>query len=153
MAKIAEEAGVGVGTLYRRYPSREHLLEDLQRRSYQMVVDMLREVGAADCDGQECVRMFLTRTVEHGSQLVMTWHGAPPTRDPETLRLESELHDRVAEMIKKGILDGSIRPGVTALDVIVFGAMIAQPFPTAEPMWPELTQRQIANFLRGLAPR
>ena len=35
MATIAAEAGVGVGTLYRRYPSREALLSALTERSFQ----------------------------------------------------------------------------------------------------------------------
>src|SRR6202034_2199557 len=38
LATIAADAGVGVGTLYRRYPSRQALLAALTHRSFQLVV-------------------------------------------------------------------------------------------------------------------
>jgi len=49
MATIADKAGVGIGTLYRHYPSRPALLAALSRRSYGLVLDLAApsESGAA----------------------------------------------------------------------------------------------------------
>lgn len=151
MARIAEEAGVGVATLYRRYPSREHLLEALQRRSFELVLAMVKDVEAQRLCGRDSIRAFLQRTVEHGPHLVMVWHGAPPPTDGETRRLEDELHGRVAAMVECGIADGSVRADVQAMDVIVFGAMVAQPLPTTEQHWAAMMQRQIDVFIDGVA--
>ncbi len=38
MGTIAAEAGVGIGTLYRRYPNREVLLEALTLRAFRLVL-------------------------------------------------------------------------------------------------------------------
>jgi len=50
MATIAAEAGVGVGTLYRRYPSRDALLEALTLRSFQLLVALAEEAEVREGD-------------------------------------------------------------------------------------------------------
>ena len=44
LAQIAEAAGVGIGTLYRRYATREDLLEALQLRAFGLVIDLVKEI-------------------------------------------------------------------------------------------------------------
>ncbi len=149
MSRVAEAAGVGVGTLYRRYPSREHLLEALHRRSFQLVLDLVKRVEAQRLSGVEALEAFLRGTVEHGDQLVMTWHGAPESRDPETLRLEGELHGRVASLIERAVADGTVRSDLELLDLLTFGAMVAQPL-TATTDWPARAHRQIVIWLDGV---
>jgi AcrR family transcriptional regulator len=39
LATIAAEAGVGVGTLYRKYPDRAGLMQALEHRAYGLVND------------------------------------------------------------------------------------------------------------------
>jgi AcrR family transcriptional regulator len=46
MAAIAAEAGLGVGTLYRRYPNREALLDALTYRSFELLLAVAREAEA-----------------------------------------------------------------------------------------------------------
>src|ERR1700722_19817073 len=48
MATIAADAGVGIGTLYRHFRTREDLLDFLTRRSFEQV---LANVRAAERDG------------------------------------------------------------------------------------------------------
>jgi len=43
-------AGVGVGTLYRRYPSRDALLEALTLRSFQLLVALAEEAEVREGD-------------------------------------------------------------------------------------------------------
>jgi AcrR family transcriptional regulator len=42
MATIAAEAGVGVGTLYRRYPNRKALLDALTHRAFELLLEQAR---------------------------------------------------------------------------------------------------------------
>lgn len=149
LARIAEEAGVGIGTLYRRYPSREALLEALQERAFHLVIDLVKEIEAMDLPGIDALRVFLERTVDHGSQLVMPLHGAPVSRLAETARLVGELHGRISVMIERGIRDGTVRPDLTTQDVVTFGAMIAIPLPNADD-WDARMARQIDFFIRAV---
>lgn len=150
MTQIAHEAGVGIGTLYRRYPTREHLLEALQLRAFGLKIDLVKEIEARNLRGLDAVRIFLERTVDHGSQLVMPAHGAPPSTSAETHRSRGELHGRIAAMVERGVRDGFVRPDSTVRDVITFGSLIALPQPGAE-NWPELMGRQITLFVDAAA--
>jgi AcrR family transcriptional regulator len=146
LAQIAEEAGVGIGTLYRRYPTRENLLEALQLRAFGLVIDLVKRIEAQDLRGIDAVRTFLERTVDHGSQLAMPAHGVPLSPSAEIHRLRGELHGRIAAMVERGVRDGSVRPDLTAHDVVTFGSLIAVPQPGAE-NWAMRMARQIALFV------
>ncbi len=152
LSQIAEEAGVGIGTLYRRYPTREDLLEALQLRAFGLVIDMVKEIEALELRGIDAVRTFLERTVDHGSQLVMPAHGAPPSPSAEIHERRGELHGRIAAMVERGVRDGSVRPDLTMKDVVVFGSLIAMPQPGAGD-WPALMARQIELFLDAARAR
>jgi AcrR family transcriptional regulator len=154
LSQIAEEAGVGIGTLYRRYPTREDLLEALQLRAFGLVIDMVKEIEALELRGIDTIRTFLERTVDHGSQLVMPAHGAPLSPSAEIHERRGELHGRIAAMVERGVRDGSVRPDLTMRDVVVFGSLIAVPQPGAGD-WPAVMARQIDLFLdaaRGRQP-
>ncbi len=146
LSQIAVEAGVGIGTLYRRYPTREDLLEALQLRAFGLVIDMVKQVETLELPGIDAMRTFLERTVDHGSQLVMPAHGVPLSPSAQIHERRGELHGRIAAMVERGVRDGSVRPDLTMSDVIVFGSLIAVPQPGAGD-WPALMARQIALFV------
>jgi AcrR family transcriptional regulator len=125
LATIAAEAGVGVGTLYRRYPSREALLAALTRRSFRLVLDAAHRAADSNHSAIECLRNFIDQTVDHGADLVLPMHGGPVPLDQETIALRTEVHDSLEQILRRGRQDGTIRSDVTALDIIVFGT-----FPT-----------------------
>ena len=152
LSQIAEAAGVGIGTLYRRYPTREDLLEALQLRAFMLVIDLVKQIEALDLRGIEALRMFLERTVEHGSQLVMPAHGVPLSPSAEIHERRGELHGRIAAMVERGVRDGSVRPDLTMRDVVVFGSLIAVPQPGTSD-WSALMARQIDLFLDAVRGR
>jgi AcrR family transcriptional regulator len=150
MSTIAAAAGVGVGTLYRHYPSREALLTALTNRSFKMVLVAVQRAANSDQTGIECIRLFLDSMIQHGAELVLPMHGGPVPVDQANLAIRAEVHGMLDEILRRGRHDGTIRPDVAALDIVMFGAMIAQPLPTAT-HWKRTAQRQIAIFLDGLA--
>ena len=77
MATIAAEAGVGVGTLYRRYPNREALLSALTERSFQKVLAVAEDAADQQGTAMAALDRFLDRTIEHRDQLVLPLHGGP----------------------------------------------------------------------------
>jgi AcrR family transcriptional regulator len=150
LAQIAEAAGVGIGTLYRRYPTREDLLEALQLRAFGLVIDLVKEIEARDLRGIDAVRIFLERTVDHGAQLAMPAHGVPLSSSAEIHRLRGELHGRIAAMVERGVRDGSVRLDLTMRDVVTFGSLIAVPQPGTD-NWADLMARQIALFIDAVS--
>jgi AcrR family transcriptional regulator len=151
LATIAADAGVGVGTLYRRYPSRASLLAALTHRSFEMVLGAAQSAGAVD-DPLSALGDFLERTIDHGPDLILPLHGGPQPLTEETIALRAEVHRTVAEVIGRGQEAGAIRADVTAYDVIVLGALLAQPLPNV-PDWPRVARHQAAIYLAGLTVR
>lgn len=150
LATIASDAGVGVGTLYRRYPSRAELLAALTHRSYGLVLDAARRATDGKDTALDALRAFIDQTIEHGPELVLPLHGGPVLLDPDTIALRTEAHQALEHILRRGRVDGSIRPDVGALDIIVFGALLAQQLPHV-PDWKGMARRQAVIYCDGLA--
>src|SRR5579862_5496214 len=48
VADVAREAGVGVGTVYLEFPSKDALVEELSRTRYRSVLRVMREAATAE---------------------------------------------------------------------------------------------------------
>ena len=151
MATVAAEAGVGVGTVYRHFPSREALLGALTHRSFQLVLAAATTAAETDQPGIEAVRGFLDQTIEHGPDLVLPLHGGPPVLEPDTVALQTEVHRRLGALLRRGHRDGTIRPDARAADIVIFGALLAQQLPHV-PDWHRTARRLVDIYLAGLAP-
>jgi AcrR family transcriptional regulator len=149
LATIAADAGVGTGTLYRHYPSREALLTALTHRSYRLVLDAARRAAEIDGSAIEALRHFLHQTVEHGADLVLPLHGGPVLVDEGTITLRTAVHDTLEQVVRRGQHDGTVRPDITVVDIIIFGALLAEPLPHA-PDWRLSALRQAGIYLDGL---
>jgi AcrR family transcriptional regulator len=150
LATIANEAGVGVGTLYRHYADREALLHDLEHHAYALLNQILDEIDAQDLPGLEAIRQFLNRTVAIADQLVLPLHGAPPLTSPAAVEARQAINRRLDRFIRRGRDDYSVRAAVNATDVIAFSAILTQPLSFGAD-WPRITERQIAIFVNGIA--
>ena len=151
MAELAALAGVGVGTLYRHFPTREHLFEALIRRSFQTVLARVQVAGAMPGDATYAIAWFLHETIAHRDQLILPLHGAPPILDTTSTQLQHQIRAELSALLARGREDGSVRDGVTAEDLVTAGAMLAQPLPTVED-WDARADRLAQIFLAGLRP-
>jgi AcrR family transcriptional regulator len=150
MATIAADAGVGVGTVYRHFPSREALLGALTRRSFHLVLDAAAGAAETDQSGLAAVRDFLDQTVEHGPDLVLPLHGGPLQMDQDTASVQAEVHRRLGALLRKGQHDGTIRHGVRTADLVIFGALLAQQLPHV-PDWNRAARRLVDVYVAGMA--
>jgi AcrR family transcriptional regulator len=149
MATIAAGAGVGIGTLYRHFPAREDLLNFLTHRSFEQV---LLNAQAAERDGRtagDALRRFIQAAIAQRNELVLPLHGGLPVTIPETLAVRDQVHRAVQRMIDRGRADGTITRHVTPRDVVVFGAMLAQPR-QPDPEWDATLRRLLVTYLDGL---
>jgi AcrR family transcriptional regulator len=150
MARIADEAGVGVGTLYRHYPTRPALLAALTLRSFNLVLDHARDAALSDKPAPAALAQFFERTIAARNQLILPLHGGPVIHDENIVALRTEIRNLLAQVLARGRRDRTIRPDATPIDIIITGAMLAQPLPhTAD--WDQLARRQARIFVAGLA--
>ena len=152
MASIARAAGVGIGTLYRNYPTREALLEALTERSFRLVLTVLDEAAAVAGPAICTIDAFLTSTIAHRDQLVLPLHGGPQTLTEQAQQTQAQIHARINRILERGRRDRTIRADVIAGDVVFFGALLAQPLPQDDGRQVMNLVRQQQIFLAGLAP-
>lgn len=152
MASIARDAGVGIGTLYRNYPTREALLDALTVRSFELVLDAVEKAALVDGPAISALESFFASTIAHRDQLVLPLHGGPVDLSEESLRIQGKIRDAVDQTLERGRKDRTIRDDVTSADVVFFGAMLAQPLSTDEEWLETNLSRQQQIFLAGLAP-
>jgi AcrR family transcriptional regulator len=148
MATIAADAKVGIGTLYRHFPTREQLLAELTHRSFEQVLTNARTAEQAPT-GLDALRAFIQAAIAQRNDLVLPLHGGPPVTAPATLTVRRQVHDAVGGMIERGRHDGTIQREVTALDIITLGSMLAQPRqPDSD--WDATCARLLDTYLSGL---
>lgn len=116
MEDIAREAGVGVGTLYRHFPDRRALLEDI-------AVDALRELVETTRTevGRRPAWESLLRLVEHSMTLPLTLTRSlisdSPAR-PELPELEAEIAALIVEIAAAAQREGDVRADVPPEEVL-----------------------------------
>jgi AcrR family transcriptional regulator len=118
---IAKDAGVGIGTLYRRFPTRERLVEATYRnetaRLCAAAPDLLRVRPAA-----EALRVWM----DHFVDFLATKRGmadalrAVLVADGE-LRMQTRdlFTDALATLLTAGIAEGALRPDIDPNDVLM----------------------------------
>ena len=75
--------------------------------------------------------------------------------DPALMMTEPDPRDSRAQALLEQVLargrrDRTIRPAATPIDIIITGAMLAQPLPHAAD-WDQLARRQARIFIAGLS--
>jgi len=152
MATIAAEASVGVGTLYRHFPTREDLLGYLTHASFEQVLANARAAEASGSTAAEALRQFIVAAISQRNELVLPLHGGPPLAWDQTRQVREHIHRIIQQIIDRGRADGTVTQDVTPHDIVVLGSMLAQPRP-ADPGWDEICRRLLATYLAGLGGR
>jgi AcrR family transcriptional regulator len=150
MATIAHEAGVGIGTVYRHYPTRPALLAALTLRSFHLVLQHARTAALSDEPAPAALTQFFEQTIATRDEFVLPLHGGPVIHDEKIVALQTEIRNLLEQVLARGRRDRTIRPDATPNDIIITGAMVAQPLPHAAG-WDRLARRQARIFVAGLA--
>jgi AcrR family transcriptional regulator len=150
MATIAAEAGVGIGTLYRHYPTRPTLLAALTLRSFHLVLQHARAAAQSDKQAPAALQQFFEQTIAARNELILPLHGGPVIHDEQVVAFRAEIRNLIEQVLARGRRERTIRPDATPIDIIITGAMLAQPLPHTDD-WDQLARRQARIFIAGLA--
>ncbi len=116
---IAKAAGVGQGTLYRNFPTREHLLAEAYRDEVRDLVDAVPELLQAHAP-LEALTLWLGRVADYArvKRGVIAAIEASAWQE-----LYTDQHDRLDraldDLLARGRESGQVRSGVDAADVIL----------------------------------
>jgi AcrR family transcriptional regulator len=149
MATIAAEAGVGIGTLYRHFSTREELLGYLTHASFERVLANAEAAEAAEATAVGALQRFIAAAISQRNELVLPLHGGPAPTWERTQAVREQVHQVIQRIIDRGRADGTITRDVTPRDIVVFGAMLAQPR-RSDPGWDATCLRLLATYLAGL---
>jgi AcrR family transcriptional regulator len=120
LESVARQAGVGIGTLYRHFPTREALIEAAYRSELSRLCDGIDELLAAT-PADQALRAWLDRFVDYlatkrGMAQALQMVIAAGT-DPFA-QSRSSLFTAINALLAAGADDGTLRDGVDPLDVI-----------------------------------
>ncbi|MEV4516283.1 helix-turn-helix domain-containing protein [Dactylosporangium sp. NPDC049525] len=124
---IARQAGVGIGTLYRHFPTREALLEALLRSRFDALRDRAGELSAAAAPGEALLEWL--SELAAGS---VTYRGLPESVMTALRDEGSQLHASCAGMraaggrlLERAQAAGEVRGDVTAAQLLALAAGLA----------------------------
>jgi AcrR family transcriptional regulator len=126
MKAIADEAGVGVGTLYRNFAGRDDLWAAVVHRSYELVAAVAATAAADTGEPVDALLRYLTRVISERHRLALPMHGSPAPTRADTRELAAEISRSLDALLRRGVAAGVIRPDAVATDVILAAVMLIE---------------------------
>lgn len=150
IADVAKAAGVGISALYRRYPSKQHLLHELCFDGLRRYISAAESASADSGDPWRSFVEFMQRVVEAGAaSLTVRLAGTfEPSEDLyQAAAYAGELNRRIFERTQRA---GAIRSDVDVNDLgLIFEQIAAVKLGDAR-RTSELRRRYLALTLDGL---
>lgn len=154
MDEVARRAGVGVGTVYRRFPDKELLVEAL----FEQRIDELVALAQAARDDPDpfagLVRFFETflavQAADRGLKDVVLGSARGAGR---AARARDRIGPIVDELLARACAAGDVRPDVAASDLALIHFMLGAVIDFTHDVAPEAWRRVLALVLDGLRPR
>ena len=147
---VAKRAGVGIGTLYRNFPTREALFEAVYRREVQQLTE-LAEALKSEAVPVDALRRWLRSNVE----FVATKKGMLAAL-ALTVNSSSELYAgtferltaAVGALLARAVAAGEIRADISPEDLL--RALIGMCYMHDQPGWQKSVLRLVDVFVDGL---
>jgi AcrR family transcriptional regulator len=150
---VARAAGVGIGTLYRHFPTREALFEAVYRREVQHLADLAEQLKQ-DAQPVDALRHWMRSNVK----FVATKKGmsaALALAAYKNSELFSSSFDQltraVGELLDRAIATGEIRDDISPEDLL--RALIGMCYMHDQPGWQASVLRLVDVFIDGLRNR
>lgn len=154
LQEIAQHAGVGVATAYRRFPDRDVLVDELFDQRVALLVDAARE-GLEVEDPWDGFVLTVERVLEFVSgnlalkQFVMSADGGAERHR----RFREALLPIMREAVERAQASGQLRPDLAVTDMPILNMMVTSAMQVTQPTAPDHWRRMFALVLDGLRAR
>lgn len=150
---VAREAGVGIGTLYRHFPTRQDLFAAVYRREVQQLAELSDSLMNVEPPA-EALRRWLHSNVE----FVATKKGmsaalavAVDSSSELTTSSVARLAQAIGQLLARAVAAGEIRGDIEAEDIL--RTMVGICYFHDRPGWQESVLRMLDVFVDGLRMR
>lgn len=146
--EVAHHAGVGIGTLYRRFPTKDALIGELVRELLEQTIALAKTAKAAT--GGDGLEQFLyaagdAQAANRGCLLRLWW-------DDSTVLLRQECRVEVAELLADAQRHDRIRGDATLSDIDLMFWSLRGVLEANASEAPAAWERQISINIAGLRP-
>src|ERR1700752_4575205 len=149
---IAKQVGVGPGTLYRHFPTREKLLQAVYRAELEKLAEAQQKFSQTMAPA-EALRAWLLLFVDAiaAKQLI-----APGLNtllgDPKKVFEASyaKMHQASRALVKRGVESGDIRKGLDPIDLL--RALVGVSNVATSPDWKQRAKRLVDILIAGSRP-
>jgi AcrR family transcriptional regulator len=152
LEEIAKKAGVGPGTLYRHFPTREELLVAVYRSEIEKLAAAERTF-ADTLPPVEALRAWLLLFVD----AVETKHIIAPVLntlvgDPKKVfeASHAQIHEALRALVKRAIKSGDIRKDLDPIDLL--RALVGVANVATSPDWQQSARRLVEILILGARP-
>ncbi|MBT0770445.1 TetR/AcrR family transcriptional regulator [Kineosporia sp. J2-2] len=150
--QLAEAADVAVGTVYRRFPDKDSLLEALFEEDVDRIVHIARAALEID-DPWKALVTFVTRSLElqagnRGLKEFLMYNVTSGTMTSCRARLLPVIDELVARAHVAEVL----RPGICSYDLGMIPLMVGPVMDGCREVQPDLWRRSLEIVLDGLRP-
>ncbi|HEY3621082.1 MAG TPA: TetR/AcrR family transcriptional regulator [Roseiarcus sp.] len=148
--QIARRAGVGIGTLYRHFPTRDAVVEAVYRREVQQLADAARRL----IDSQppaEALRAWMRLFIDYiAAKKVIAPALKSLVGGGSALYADSgaRINEAMELLVKRARASGDIRPSADSADLL--RALIGFAYVNAGPDWEASARRLIDLLIDGL---
>jgi AcrR family transcriptional regulator len=153
LESVARAAGVGIGTLYRHFPTREALFEAVYRREVQQLADLAEQLKQ-EAKPLDALRHWMRSNVK----FVATKKGMSAAlalaayKNSELFSFAfDQLTRAVGGLLDRAIAAGEIRNDITPQDLL--RALVGMSYMNDHPGWQASVLRLVDVFIDGLRIR
>jgi AcrR family transcriptional regulator len=152
LEEIARSAQVGIGTLYRHFPSRLDLLEAVYRREVEQLAQAAPRL-LAERRPFEALREWMRLSVDYlAAKRVIAPALAASAGAPQIYAASGGLiTGAMTQLVERAVQSGEIRSDVDASDLL--RAMVGLSYGYTEPGWEASARRLVDILMDGLRPQ
>jgi AcrR family transcriptional regulator len=148
---ITRRAGVGMGTLYRHFGTKEELVDAVLEDAFDAYVELARRAADAT-DGWAGIAGFLEQALElHAANRALMDVVLTSERGRDRAKeVRRQIRPLLAALVERAQAEGSLRADVTAEDVPVILWACARVVQATADVAPDAWRRHLALLLDGL---
>jgi AcrR family transcriptional regulator len=150
LEEIARRAGVGIGTLYRHFPTREAVVEAVYRREVEQLADAVPQLLEAS-PAAEALHKWMHLFVDYiaTKRLIAPSLAATAGRTSPLYATSVELITRaLTTLVKRAVASGEVRKDIDPADLL--RAMVGVSYGNPDAGWQASARRLIDILMDGL---